>query len=93
MDNDEYKWFKKIIESDLKDLNTIRKEIVHYTHLETKNFYDVMAAKSEAELKEIQKVKDSYPEQFQKILSDCLTAFVTAIKLMNKLPDKVIGNN
>lgn len=88
----EFKWFENLLDTDLKDLNSVRDEIVHFTHLETKNFYQVMEAKFDIiKIKEIQKIKNSYPEEFQNILNICLASFSNAISLIDKLPDVTIG--
>lgn len=86
-----YDWFVKFKQDEFKNLNEVRRQIVHYRGLEHKSNIDAMfvgVTQDKKELEKLKKQKEGYAELFRKHYEIMLNGFEKALRLINELPDK-----
>jgi hypothetical protein len=82
--------YEKLVEiytNDITPLLTQRKVIVHYLMIETDTYWTTFQ-KDEEEIKKVQERKEKFPDTFNECLRKSLEGFISALKLINILPDK-----
>jgi hypothetical protein len=86
-----YQWLAEVIDKDYKDLNEVRKQIVHYSNPEPNTLWKVIFAGVANDIKELEYIKcekEKYPELFRKQLNVMFNGFEKALRFINELPDK-----
>jgi hypothetical protein len=84
--SDNFMWLLKFKESDYKDINSHRKEIVHYTSLSTQHKWThIYSARSKEEVEKLFAEKTRLPEYFGQQLTNAREGFIKAIGLLEEL--------
>lgn len=78
-------WLDTVFKREIKPLFKSRDDIVHFRHIETDIFYQVMSESQNIDAqKNIRDLKNGYPSKFKEILNLSCQALINATKLISE---------